>query len=1143
LLSLVPPCSFAPPFVVPSGTLVLDNKMAEAPQMIELLNGLACSDNAKRTQATKMYKDAKAQNPDALVISLMKVVDFAQAQQAEKKSALVYLRQCINKNQTEQFVWPKLADQNKAEIAKGLLMFFQNQADEKVQTSLGNCITALAEYVCCEEDPRGWLVQGGSNGWPELLPAMTSMANCQTNTNAVSCAAALKVLKDLIPTMKGEFVRNQQAIGGLLQQALACPHVAVKMHSTLLVLEMVENLEKKEWAPLANTVPVLIQVCTDMAKANVIDDLEEVLEAFISVAGIEPDFFKASMQNNFEPAGFLSGCVKSAEATDKIRKTALEWITSYAEKKPKWLAKSVPKFSQVALESCMAMMLEIEDGEAQLKEWAERMDDEEGEEDADELYSCGEESIDRLAEALSMEVISGSLFSLIGTFQQQQSWKAQHAALAAIKQTVEYVEETAHMNEMANLLMSNVQHAHPRVRYTALHAIGQLANDQAPQFQESHHAKVMPLLMQCLDDKVDRVAAMAMSAFVSFAEELKDMMHQYAKPFMEKFLTRLQSSNHRGIQEESITAVAVIAAVIGEDFKEYYDVTMPILKKLIMSCTGEKQQRLRGKAFECMSLLGVAVGPQRFLPDAKEAIGAMLTPISGQDVDDIQRDYIKEAIERICHCLKKDFVIFMPQVLPHVCKAFDLSQDAPQSSGGDDDENIEINVNGKTVSVKSTKFEEMHQSVSMLTTFISCMEEAYFDFIQPTAAALLGVIQFKDDLLMLSEDARSEACLTWALLIKAAKDGGKARNLPEGANPMVKELLSTILGECVQGLVKEAQDEEPNTDEMCGCCTGIAESLKNAGPGYLSQEEGSKIVMQVFGMVDQSFARTVKVKAALKNSTEGAPAELQGDEDDEDNDPLWEETRVRQCLEECLGATMKANPEDFARDLTSCGEKIKQWGAMGEKVLALHFCCDLLEHLKEKSCPIWPIFMPGMFPAMTDKDPDVRIAANYAVNLAASIPQFAEAAPEAFRTLAKVITAKPPKKRDDKANMAMDNAVAAMFSLGRNMNQQCPPDVNCFQLFLSKLPLKADLEEAKKVHKLVCELLQQQHAGLLGANQENVGKILSVLAEIHKQEDMSNDEIDTLIATIFKALPREMIAKFAGCFTEKQQKRIEKLLS
>jgi len=42
---------------------------------------------------------------------------------------------------------------------------------------------------------------------------------------------------------------------------------------------------------------------------------------------------------------------------------------------------------------------------------------------------------------------------------------------------------------------------------------------------------------------------------------------------------------------------------------------------------------------------------------------------------------------------------------------------------------------------------------------------------------------------------------------------------------------------------------------------------------------------------------------------------------------------------------------------------------------------------------------------------------------------------------------------------------------------------------------------------------------------------------------MSNDEIDALILQIFKALPREMLGKFAGSFSEKQQKRVEKMLS
>jgi hypothetical protein len=272
--------------------------------------------------------------------------------------------------------------------------------------------------------------------------------------------------------------------------------------------------------------------------------------------------------------------------------------------------------------------------------------------------------------------------------------------------------------------------------------------------------------------------------------------------------------------------------------------------------------------------------------------------------------------------------------------------------------------------------------------------------------------------------------------------------------------------------------------------------------------------------------------------------ELLGDEDDEDNDPQEEERACRRYLEETLGAVMKANPDAFSTVLQDCGVKMQMWFQAKENtVLALHLACDMLEHLKEKSTPIWPVFMPKLFEGLADKDPDVRIAAAYAVNLAAAIPAFAEAAPQAFRSIAQIISSKPPKKRDDKANMALDNAVAAMFSLGRSMSAQCPPEINPFAMFISKLPLKTDLEEAKKVHLLVCQNVMQQHGGLLGASQENVGKILSVLAEIHKQEDVSNDEIDELIVQIFKALPPATLAQMASNFTEKQQKRIEKMLS
>merc|ERR1719491_1815530 len=106
-------------------------------------------------------------------------------------------------------------------------------------------------------------------------------------------------------------------------------------------------------------------------------------------------------------------------------------------------------------------------------------------------------------------------------------------------------------------------------------------------------------------------------------------MIQYAHKFMEVLCRRLQSTTHRMVREESITSIAVIAGVIEKDFSKYYDGIMPLLKQFVMHATSEKENRLRGKSFECMSLLGIAVGKEKFFPDAKEAIAEMMKTTLG----------------------------------------------------------------------------------------------------------------------------------------------------------------------------------------------------------------------------------------------------------------------------------------------------------------------------------------------------------------------------------------------------------------------------------------------------------------------------------------------------------------------------------
>ena len=81
------------------------------------------------------------------------------------------------------------------------------------------------------------------------------------------------------------------------------------------------------------------------------------------------------------------------------------------------------------------------------------------------------------------------------------------------------------------------------------------------------------------------------------------------------------------------------------------------------------------------------------------------------------------------------------------------------------------------------------------------------------------------------------------------------------------------------------------------------------------------------------------------------------------------------------------------------------------------------------------------------------------MNLAAPLAKFSEASPEVFKALSKLLSGPKPKKRDEKAKIAMDNAVAAMMSMLKEKGQLCPADVRGWELLLSKLPIRDDCDE------------------------------------------------------------------------------------
>merc|ERR1719463_11613 len=108
---------------------------------------------------------------------------------------------------------------------------------------------------------------------------------------------------------------------------------------------------------------------------------------------------------------------------------------------------------------------------------------------------------------------------------------------------------------------------------------------------------------------------------------------------------------------------------------------------MITQKTAKEERNLRGKCFECVSLVGLGVGKEIFQADATEIMTAMIATLeTDMDADDPQKSFIEEAISRICRTMKHDFAPFLPKLLDMSLKVLAMKPDITVNPEDEDEE-------------------------------------------------------------------------------------------------------------------------------------------------------------------------------------------------------------------------------------------------------------------------------------------------------------------------------------------------------------------------------------------------------------------------------------------------------------------------
>ncbi|KAJ6325862.1 hypothetical protein OIU76_003295 [Salix suchowensis] len=1087
-------------------------------QFETLISSLMSSSNETRSQAELIFNLAKQHDPNSLCLKLAHLLQFSPHLDARAMSA-VLLRKLLTRD--DSYLWPRLSPQTQSSLKSILLACLQQESVKSNTKKLCDTVSELASGILPD------------NGWPELLPFMFQCVTSDSDKLQESAFLIFAQLSQYIGESLIPFIKELHGV--FLQRLGSSTNFDVKIAALNAVINFIQCLDNSsDRDRFQDLLPSMIRTLTEALNNGNEATAQEALELLIELAGTEPRFLRRQL---VDVVGSMLQIAEAESLEEGTRHLAIEFVITLAEARERapGMMRKLPQFISRLFGILMTMLLDIEDDPA----WhsAENEDEDAGE---TSNYSVGQECLDRLAISLGGNTIVPVASEQLPAYLAAPEWQKHHAALIALAQIAEGCSKVMlkTLEQVVTMVLNSFYDPHPRVRWAAINAIGQLSTDLGPDLQNQYHQRVLPALAAAMDDfQNPRVQAHAASAVLNFSENCTpEILTPYLDGVVSKLLVLLQNGKQM-VQEGALTALASVADSSQEHFQKYYDAVMPYLKTILVNANDKANRMLRAKSMECISLVGMAVGKEKFRDDAKQVMDVLMSlQVSQMESDDPTTSYMLQAWARLCKCLGQDFLPYMSVVMPPLLQSAQLKPDVTITSADSDndiddsdDESMEtITLGDKRIGIKTSVLEEKATACNMLCCYADELKEGFFPWIDQVAPTLVPLLKF-----YFHEEVRKAAVSAMPELLHSAKLAVE-KGLAQGRNESyVKQLSDYIIPALVEALHKE-----PDTEICASMLDALNECLQISGV-LVDESQVRSIVDEIKLVITASSSR--KRERAERAKAEDFDAE-EGELIKEENE---QEEEVFDQVGEILGTLIKTFKASFLPLFDELSSYLTpMWGkdkTTEERRIAICIFDDVAEQCREAALKYYDTYLPFLLEACNDENPDVRQAAVYGLGVCAEFggSVFKHLVGEALSRL-NVVIQHPNAKQPDNV-MAYDNAVSALGKICQFHRDSIDSAqflalvfwyafTDCHPLRMNSLPsiYRSDRE-------------------LLGPNNQYLPKIVSVFAEVLCGKDLATDKtlgrMANLLRHLQQTLPPATWASTLSVLHPQQQMTLQSILS
>ncbi|GFG38740.1 hypothetical protein Cfor_07043, partial [Coptotermes formosanus] len=1043
-------------------------------QMERVLDTLLSTDNSVRQQAEELYNNLPVETK---VTYLLNSVHNAAMEEELRQMAAVLLRRLFSTEFMEFF--PKLSPEGQQQLKEQVLLAVQKEESDSVRSKVCEVAAEVARNLIDED---------GNNQWPEFLQFLFQCANAP---NPVLKESALRMFTS-VPGVFG----NQQShyldlIKQMMQQSLMeaagyeVRFQAVRAVTAFILLHEKEAPIQKHFSDL---LPSMVQVIAESIENEEDDTL---LKCLIDTCESAPKFLRPQLDH------ILDLCMKvlsNEDMPDPWRHLALEVMVTLAETAPAMLRKVGAKYIPSLVLQVLKMMTEIEDD----SDWS--ASDEIVDDDDDSNMAFAESALDRLSCGLGGKTMMPHVGQNIPGMLSHPDWRYRYAALMALSCVGEgcHKQMEAVLPQIMDGVLSFLQDSHPRVRYAACNAIGQMSTDFAPLFEKKFHDKVVPGLLMVLDDNtVPRVQAHAGAALVNFSEACpKNILTQYLDAIMSKLesvlCTKFEELVEKGttlVLEQVVTTIASVADTSEEQFVAYYDGMMPALKYIIQNANTEELKMLRGKAIECVSLIGLAVGAEKFMHDASEVMDMLLKTQTGdlQD-DDPQTSYLISAWARICKILGKQFEQYLPLVMGPVMKAASMKPEVALLNN-EDMKDIEEDVDWQFVSlgeqqnfgIRTSGLEDKASACEMLVCYARELKEGFADYAEEVVKLMVPMLKF-----YFHDGVRTAAAESLPYLLDCAKIKGSS---------YLQGMWSFICPELLKAI-----DTEPENEVLAEHMHSLAKCIETLGNGCLTEEAMAELIRILDKIMKDHFSKAAARQEKRKDEDYDETVEEQLE--DEDNEDVHIFSKVADIIHSLfLAYRLNFYPyfDQIVGHFVKCLAPEMPWP---DHQWALCIFDDAIEYGGPACAKYQEYFLQPMLNYVTDKSAEVRQAAVYGWGVLGQFggEAFSGACGEAMSYLVEIIT--DPESRSPEKINPTENAISAITKILK-YNSSAISVNDILPHWLSWLPVWEDGDESPHVYGYLCDLIETHHPLILGPNHANLPKLVAIIAEAFARDAIS----------------------------------------